>query len=308
LTSEISGISGDTKIIGVFGCPVAHSLSPAMHNAAIAALGLNFVYVPFEVAPEALEAAIRSLPALGIVGVNLTIPHKIRVLPLLDEVEPNAMAIGAVNTVCCRNGKLYGCNTDGAGFFEPLCAIGTKLADTIRGEQVFVLGAGGAARSVVFRLVQEGARVVLANRSLERAQRLAQDVLDAGYSADCLRVLPLEPIAPLAEAIAASRMLVQTTRVGMHPDIEDVPSLPLEALHPGLLVYDLVYNPVETRLLREAKKRGCQTLSGVRMLVGQGAESFRLWTGISPPIEIMEAAVLANLSNGNRIPNKIAVS
>ncbi len=295
MNHPIGEIRGDTKIIGVFGCPVAHSLSPAMHNAAIATLGLNFVYVPFEVAPDALEAAIRSLPALGIVGVNLTIPHKIRVLTLLDEVEPNAMAIGAVNTVCCRNGRLFGCNTDGTGFFEPLRTAGKNLADNIHGEQVFVLGAGGAARSVVFRLVQEGARVVLANRSLERAQRLMQDVRDAGYSDDCIWVLPLEPIAPLAEAIIASRLLVQTTRVGMHPDIEGLPPLPLEALHPGLLVYDLVYNPVETRLLQEAKKRGCQTLSGVRMLVGQGAEAFRLWTGISPPSEIMEAAVLAHL-------------
>lgn len=283
-------VRGDTRVVGVFGYPVEHSLSPAMHNAAFAALRLSFIYVPFPVSPDALGSAIRSLPALGIVGVNLTIPHKENVLPFLDAITDEAREVGAVNTVHCVEGRLLGDNTDGRGFYEPLRELGLSLS----GKQAVVLGAGGAARSVVFRLLREGANVVLTNRTLDRAERLAQDAACAGYGAQ-VRVVDGKVERELGNAIAGAELLVHTTRVGMHPAPDALPSVPLEAFHPNLLVYDLVYNPVETRLIQEARRRGCRTLTGVKMLVYQGAAAFERWTGLWPPTDIMEAAVLEGL-------------
>ena len=277
-------------MVGVFGCPVEHSLSPAMHNAAFAALRLSFIYVPFPVSPDALGSAVRSLPALGIVGVNLTIPHKENVLPFLDEITDEAREVGAVNTVHCVEGRLLGDNTDGRGFYEPLRELGLSLS----GRQAVVLGAGGAARSVVFRLLREGANVVLTNRTLDRAERLAQDAAGAGYGAQ-VRIVDGKAEREIGNAIAGAELLVHTTRVGMHPAPDALPPVPLEAFHPNLLVYDLVYNPVETRLIQEARRRGCRTLTGVKMLVYQGAAAFERWTGLWPPTDLMEAAVLEGL-------------
>ena len=287
-------IHGKTKVIGVFGFPVEHSLSPAMHNAAIATLELSFIYLPFAVPPENLGTAIRSLPALGIVGVNLTIPHKEIVLPFLDEITEEARDVGAVNTVHCIDGRLLGDNTDGRGFFAPLREIGL----TVSGKSVVVLGAGGAARSVVFRLVREGAEVVLVNRTPERAERLGQAVHDAGFGS-MVRTLALEDHAEYSAATANATLLVNTTRVGMHPNESELAPVILEAFRPELTVYDLVYNPVETRLLQEAKRRGCRTMDGVKMLVYQGALAFERWTGEFPPTDVMEAAVLEGLGLKN---------
>lgn len=283
-------ISGRTKVLGVFGYPVEHSLSPAMHNAAIAALGLHFVYIPFSVLPDNIGPAIRSLITLGIVGVNLTIPHKERVLPYLDEIAPEAQAIGAVNTVHNDGGRLVGHNTDGEGFARPLEARGFVL----RGRRAVVLGAGGAARSVVFRLAREGAQVVLANRTLERAARLAEDV-HAVVGRAAVEWLALDDTAGLKESLAGAELLVNTTSVGMSPQAEAMPPIPPDALHPGLLVYELIYNPVETRLLAAARAAGAQTLNGVQMLVYQGAAAFQIWTGLQPPVDVMEQAVRSRL-------------
>jgi shikimate dehydrogenase len=283
-------ITGDTKVVGVFGYPVEHSLSPAMHNAAFAALELSYIYIPFPVRPDSLGPAIRSLSHLGIVGVNLTIPHKEHVLPFLDAITDEAREIGAVNTVYSQDGKIYGDNTDGRGFYEPLQEQGI----TLRGRQVVVIGAGGAARAVVFRLAREGAQIVLTNRSWERAERLAQAV-SAGYGINTIKTVAWEETQELGEAIARAELLVHTTRIGMYPEVDALPPLPLEAFHPDLLVYDLVYNPVETLLLKQAQARGCRTLNGVKMLVYQGAAAFERWTGIWPPTGVMEAAVLKGM-------------
>jgi shikimate dehydrogenase len=288
---SVSGVRGTTKVVGVFGWPVAHSLSPPMHNAAFAALGLDYIYVPFAVAPESLERAIVGLDSLGIVGVNLTIPHKERVVPLLDEITEEARLVGAVNTVHCVNGRLLGDNTDGRGFYAPLKEQGLAVA----GQRVVVLGAGGAARSVVFQLAREGAKVALTNRTPERAERLAQEVRDAGFPADAVRTLAPDDVDGLAAALLDASLLVQTTRVGMHPEPEALPPVPLTAFHPDLLVYDLVYNPIQTRLLQEAEARGCRTMTGVKMLVYQGAVAFQRWTGQWPPTEVMEKAVLEGM-------------
>lgn len=285
----IAGVSGATRVVGVFGYPVEHSRSPAMHNAAFVALQLPYIYVPFPVPPDSIGAAIRSLPALGIVGVNLTIPHKESVLPYLDAITEEARDVGAVNTVRCVEGKLVGDNTDGFGFYEPLRERGFEA----KGKRVIVLGAGGAARSVVFRLLREGAQVTLTNRTPERAVRLAEDAAKVGLGG--IETVAHEDTPRLREAMGEAQLLVQTTRVGMYPDVNALPALPLEALHRNLLVYDLVYNPVETQLLRAAQQRGCRTLTGIKMLVYQGAAAFRLWTGVWPPTELMEAAVLEGL-------------
>jgi len=287
----LSFVCGSTKVVGVFGFPVEHSLSPAMHNAAFAALRLSYVYVPFAVRPDQIGPAVRSLSPLGIVGVNLTITHKESVLPFRDEISQEARDVGAVNTVHCVEGRLLGDNTDGQGFYQPLRERGIDLA----GKPVVVLGAGGAARAVVFRLARAGAHILLANRTPERAERLAQAVADAGLGADAVQTLALDATKELAEAIAGANLLVHTTRVGMYPETDALPPVPLEAFHPDLLVYDLVYNPVETRLLAQARRRGCPTLNGVQMLVYQGAAAFQRWTGLWPPTDVMAKAVLQAL-------------
>ncbi len=281
---------GDTRIVGVFGCPVEHSRSPAMHNAAFTALNLPYLYLPFAVTPENLVQALRSLPALGIVGVNLTIPHKEAALKLMDEATEEAQEVGAVNTVHCVDGRLVGDLTDGFGFYRPLQERGVE----IQGQNAVVLGAGGAARSVVFRLVREGAaRITLVNRTRARAEALAQKAAKTGSST--IEVLEFGEEARLENAIRESILLIHTTQVGMFPLDGEIAPAPLSAFHPDLLVYDLIYNPLETRLLREARERRCQTLSGVKMLVYQGAKAFERWTGIFPPVEVMEKAVLAGL-------------
>lgn len=290
-SATLSPVSGSTRVTGVFGYPVEHSLSPAMHNAAFSALRLPYIYVPFPVPPQAIGPAIRSLPALGIVGVNLTIPHKESVLPFLDEVTQEAREVGAVNTVHCTAGRLLGDNTDGRGFLDPLVEAGVRVS----GAPVFVLGAGGAARAAVFRLAREGARVTVANRHADRAERLAAAVRNAVPGAE-VRALGLDDPRELEREARRAELVVNTTRVGMHPDSGELPPLPLSALNRGQTVYDLVYNPAETRLLQAARERGCRTLTGVRMLVCQGAAAFERWTGMRPPTGVMEAAVLDGLA------------
>ncbi len=285
-------ISGGAKVLGVFGWPVEHSLSPAMHNAAISAINLPYVYVPFAVPPTELKGAIEGLKSLGIVGVNLTIPHKEAVITMCDEISDNAREVGAVNTLHLVDGRVLGDNTDGRGFYEPLLAMGYEL----KGKQAFVLGAGGAARSVVFQLLREGARVAICNRSPERAERLAKAAIDAGYDPERISVVKMATSA-VRDCIAESSLFVQTAKIGMHPNIDELPQIPLDALHANLLVYDLVYNPLETRLLAEAKLRGCPTLDGLQMLVYQGAVAFHKWTGVFPPTDVMERAALDALKS-----------
>lgn len=287
-------MGGKTKVVGVFGYPVEHSLSPAMHNAAFAALRLSYIYVPFPVQPESLGPAVRSLPALGIVGVNVTIPHKESVLPFLEEVTGEAREIGAVNTISCVEGRLVGDNTDGFGFAEPLREMGVAFGD----RRVVVVGAGGAARAVVFRLVRAGAKVTLVNRTRERAERLAESVAEAGYDSESIRVLAAGQVREVGDAIAEAELLVHATRAGMYPETDALPPVPVETFHPNLLVYDLVYNPIETKLLKQARRRGCRTMTGVKMLVYQGAAAFQRWTGVRPPTEVMEAALIHGLQPG----------
>jgi shikimate dehydrogenase len=279
-------ITGGTTLVGVFGYPVGHSLSPQMHNAAFEHLGLDWCYLPFSVMPENLEQALRALPALGIVGVNVTIPLKERALRAVDEVVPPANLVGAVNTVHCRDGKLVGYNTDVEGFARSLAERGEDLT----GRTALVLGAGGAARAAVVALAQMGAaRVWVAARRLTPGARTAELARQAAPGTQGAAIAWQE--APLRCAVAAAHALVNATPIGMHPDGDAPAPIPEDWLRPDLLVYDMVYTPSVTRLVAAAQQRGGRALGGMRMLVLQGAVAFTIWTGQEAPTEVMEQAL-----------------
>jgi shikimate dehydrogenase len=274
------------SLVGIFGYPVAHSRSPAMHNAAFQALKLDYHYLPFAIKPAGLAAAVQAIRALGMAGVNLTIPHKERVIPYLDELSAEARHIGAVNTVVNHQGRLIGHNTDGRGF---LLALRAAWHLSMRGRGVCLLGAGGAARAVAMALVGAGVeRLFIANRHLNRAEQLARAVCGRkAHSSMRVCAIPLSDTA-LKRAAADCECLVNATAVGLrHRD----PRLVSPAVVRGFpLVCDLIYQPVVTLLLRDARAAGCRTINGLGMLVYQGALSFQLWTGRKAPIAVMERA------------------
>lgn len=281
-------VSGATSVVGIIGRPVAHSLSPLMHNRAFAHLGMDWVYVPFEVREGELAAAAAGLRALSVKGVNVTVPHKTSVLPYLDELTPEAAAVGAVNTVINRGGRLVGDNTDGIGFVR---SLREEAGFDPRGRRAVVLGAGGAARAVAMALAWAGCeRIVVVNRTESKARALADAVARQGAEASGL---PLAREA-LAEVVAEADLLVQATTLGMAGN----PGLPVDAdwLRPPLLVADVVYTPLETPLLRAAKARGCAVLPGWGMLLYQGAEAFERWTGVPAPTTVMREVLLAALT------------
>jgi shikimate dehydrogenase len=279
----------DTQLVGVLGYPVRHSLSPVMHNAAFRHLGLNWVYLAFEVSPESLPDALRGMRALGIRGLNLTIPHKEAAVALVDALTPAAQAIGAVNTLYWHEGQLIGDNTDAEGFLRALQAVGWQP-----GGHALVLGAGGSARAVLYALKQAGCRVAIANRTLARAQPLQR-----AFGADQVLPLQFEALRPLMPAV---QLVVNCTSLGMEPDSEAMPPAPLDALPSEAWVCDLVYRPVQTRLLQAAHQRGLRTVDGLGMLVHQGALAFERWTGQPAPVEVMEATVRIYLRSGSAHP------
>jgi shikimate dehydrogenase len=287
-------INGETQLIGLIGWPVAHSLSPAMHNTAAAALGLNWAYVPLSVRPEEVDIALRGLAALGFRGVNVTIPHKQLVLPYLDVVDEAARIIGAVNTIVIerleigrleiRDWRLSGYNTDWSGFQADLESYGV----TVAGRDCLVLGAGGSARAIVYALAQAGGRVKVLARRPEQAETLVHD-LEAAFPGK----LSGGALVDLAERAAAcdAPLVVNTTPLGMEPRIGESPwpaALPFPA---GAFVYDLVYNPPQTHLLQRAAAAGCGVANGLGMLARQAAEAFALWTGQQPDVNIMLEAI-----------------
>jgi len=270
------------KLFGVLGDPVSHSLSPVMHNAAFKALGMDCEYHAFRVSTENLEKALHGAHALGFVGLNLTIPLKEKALEIVKPTE-FARQIGAVNTVDLTEGMI-GYNTDGLGAKMALSHNGIEL----KGKKVLLLGAGGAARAIAFQLAKDGASVTIANRSIDRAEALARDVKKIGkaqaWGYDDLKGL-----------IQDSNILINSTSVGMYPKTSET-LVTSEIMHKDLVVFDIVYNPQNTMLLREARKAGAKAIDGVMMLVFQGAESFKIWTGRTPPVDIMEKAVRGKLS------------
>jgi len=268
-------VNGTTEVYGILGNPVGHSLSPAMQNAAFRHLGLNKVYVPF----PALDAgaAIAGFKALGVRGVSVTIPHKQAVIPFLDAIDPVAAKIGAVNTLVVNGGQVSGFNTDWLGANAAL-----KELTSLAGRRVLILGAGGSARAIGFGLLEEGAELTLASRTPASGQALAQAL-------GC-------PWLPLDDAAgAAADILINATSVGMGKDAAMSP-MPKAALANFGLVMDIVYAPLETTLLREARAAGCQTINGLAMLLYQGVAQFERWTGLNAPVAIMRQELLAGMA------------
>jgi len=281
----MTGISGETKVTGIFGSPVAHSLSPAMHNAAFAALGLPFVYVPFHVADKELPAAVAAVRALQLAGVNVTVPHKEAVLSCLDRLDGSALSCDAVNTVVNQAGILIGYNTDTGGFLD---ALRLEAGFDAQGKKAVVLGAGGAARAVVAALLQsKAAEVVLLNRSPDRAQALAADIkrrMPAGQTR--LTALPLA--ANLQEPLSGAALVVNTLSVSFRREGEWLADLRPAA---GALFFDLRYGKGADDFLALAKELASPAMDGLAMLLYQGARAFSLFTGHEAPLDVMRQAL-----------------
>ncbi len=272
-------IKGSTNIVGLIGHPVEHSFSPPMHNAAFDELGMDYAYVAFDVNPDDLKSAISGAQSLNIKGFNVTIPHKIEVMQYLDELDDVARLIGAVNTIDFKNMKGY--NTDGIGAIRAI-----EEVTSVKNKNVVVAGAGGASRAISFYLAKFGAKsITLLNRNVSKAESLASDILESNlignvYS-DSIENINLDNCD----------ILVDTTPLGMHPHIDDEPIVSADNMHDDLVVFDAVYNPNETVLLKEAIKAGAKPVYGIKMLLYQGAESFKIWTGQDAPVEVMEKAL-----------------
>jgi shikimate dehydrogenase len=282
-------ISGKTKICVLIGDPVEHTMSPAIHNAAYKKLGLDYVYIPFNVKADGLAKAVKGLRALNVRGFNVTIPHKVTVIPLLDGLDPLAEKIGAVNTVVNQDGRLLGYNTDAEGFLKALQENGIEP----QGKKVVVLGAGGASRAISYILAKNGARVTIVNRQQELnwAEDISKLILR-----DFHQEVKVFELGQLATAINNTDLLVNATSVGMSPNSEASPvTAPLLKKVP--VVFDIVYNPLETRLLREAKAAGAKTISGVDMLAWQGALAFEKWTGQKAPLDLMRGEAVKMLES-----------
>jgi shikimate dehydrogenase len=288
-------IDAQTTLVGVIGWPIAHSLSPAMHNAAFDALGLNWRYLAFPVRPGEVSSAIDGLGALGFRGTNVTVPHKETVMRLMDEVPPRVRAFGAVNTVIIDRGAagartLRGENTDVGGLLHALREGGFEPA----GKRVLVVGAGGGARGVVYALCDAGAaEIAVLNRTPARASALVADLASVAGGTS-LRAGGLTPDALEAHANEVD-LLVNTTTVGMWPRAEASIWPDGRPLPAGIAVCDLVYRPLETKLLRQAREAGAKTVDGLGMLIAQGALSFEMWTGQWPPVDVMRGACEAVL-------------
>lgn len=274
-------LSGSTRILGILGNPVRHSLSPAIQNAAIVASDLDYIYVPFAVEPESLAAAVSGLRALGVCGFNVTIPYKTAIMSYLDELDESAVAAGAVNTVLLRDGLMTGYNTDGYGF---LSSLADDLNFVPGAGTIIVIGAGGAARGAVSALCQAGAeRIVVANRSFNRAVELVEE-MHARYPNCCILASSQDQIGE--NHLDSASLLVNSTSIGMNGDrigFVDLATLPKSAK-----VYDMVYSPPETPLLREAASIGIEAVNGLGMLAAQGERAFTIWTGITPPKGLMK--------------------
>ncbi len=280
------------KLFALIGDPVEQSPSPAMHNAALRALGLNCAYIALRVPKSMLTDAIAGVRALGIAGLNVTIPHKIGIVGLLDEFDESAGLVGAVNTVKNNRGKLIGFNTDGEG---ALRALEGKIG-SVKGKEVVLLGAGGAARAIAFSIARAGARLTIANRTVSRARALASTIeqkLKVNVEVASLGR------AELTKALKNAGVLINATSVGMHPKTNKT-LVSASMMHRGLVVYDIVYEPLRTKLLREARRAGGKTIDGLGMLVHQGALAFEIWTGKRAPIKIMEAAAKRELRGKSR--------
>ncbi|HDQ05544.1 MAG TPA: shikimate dehydrogenase [Candidatus Bathyarchaeota archaeon] len=281
-------INGKTRVCAVIGDPVEHSLSPAMHNAAFQKLGLNLVYVAFKVTRNELKEAISGAKSLGLRGLNVTMPHKNAVIKYLDETDSTAEAIGAVNTILNEQGKLVGYNTDGKGAMIALQESGIYPEE----KKMLLLGAGGAAKAIAFQAAQEAEELVILNRTPEKAEQLAELLRKKFGNKVKGRALSAEI---LKKELKTADILVNATPVGMHPHVNTSP-IPSDLLRRDLCVMDIVYNPLETKLVEDAKAVGAKVVWGLDMLLYQGAVSFEIWTNCPAPVDVMKKAALSKLA------------
>ncbi|WP_256721623.1 shikimate dehydrogenase [Paenibacillus odorifer] len=282
LITATEGYNTGNILLGVMGDPIIQSKSPIMHEAALQALGIPGAYVPLHILPENLEDAVQAIRTLGFRGVNVTIPHKVAVMAYVDLLDESAVAVGAVNTIVNNNGILTGYNTDGIGYVRSLKA---EAISDLSGTKIMVIGAGGAARGIVAALLQEKpSSILIANRSVDKAQDLAAECQSKG------NVVGIS-MNEVAEMLYGVDVLINTTSVGMYPHMDETPIDP-ELLRAGMVVSDLIYNPLRTRLLLEGLERGCTIHGGLGMFVYQGAYALEYWTGQPAPTEIMRQTIL----------------
>jgi len=277
-------IDANTKICCLIGDPVEHSLSPLIHNAGYQALGINYAYVSFRVSD--IKRAIEGIRGLGIRGASVTIPHKVSAIKYLDKLDPLAEEIGAVNTVVNDDGILTGYNTDGDGALQALEAV-----TTLSGKKAVLIGGGGAALAIAVGLKKKGVKLVVLNRTEDKARKLAEKVNAEGYG----------DFKKLAE-IASADILINATPVGMWPEVNQS-IIPKDLLHNRLTVFDIIYNPRETRLLIEAREKGCAIVYGYKMLLYQAVKQFELFTGLKGPLPAMEPALTQALEGGSDAAN-----
>ncbi|AIJ04897.1 shikimate 5-dehydrogenase [Methanocaldococcus bathoardescens] len=281
-------VDAKTKVIGLIGHPVEHSFSPIMHNAAFKDKGLNYVYVAFDVLPENLKYVIDGAKALGIVGFNVTIPHKIEIMKYLDEIDKDAQLIGAVNTIKIEDGKAIGYNTDGIGARMALEEEIGKVKD----KNIVIYGAGGAGRAVAFELAKDN-NIIIANRTIEKAENLAKEIsekLNKKFGEEV-------KFSGLDVDLDGVDIIINATPIGMYPNVDAEPIVKAENMREDMVVMDLIYNPLETVLLKEAKKVNAKTINGLGMLIYQGAVAFKIWTGVEPNIEVMKNAIIDKIIN-----------
>ena len=277
-------ISGKTKVCGVIGDPIEHTLSPVMHNAAFEALKLDYAFLAFKVKPAGVADAVDGMRALNIRGLNVTMPHKSTVISHLDRVDLSAQIVNSVNTILNKENLLFGFNTDGVGALKALKENGVEL----KGRKVLLLGAGGAARAIAYTLAKEADQLAVLNRTIKPAQNLAK-LLEKAVNKK-IEVGSLSS-SDIERNLHDSDILINATSVGMKPNADQSPVNP-KLLRSRLAVMDIVYNPLETKLSTDAKAAGAKVVSGVEMLIYQGAASFEIWTGKSAPVEVMRQAAL----------------
>jgi shikimate dehydrogenase len=283
------GISGKTKICGVIGDPIAHTLSPTIQNSAFRHLNLDFIFLAFKVKTEELETSIKAVRALGIRGLNVTMPHKTEVINYLDEIDKTSRFLNSANTIVNTESRLLGYSTDGIGAIKALIANGVELASC----NVLLLGAGGAGRAIALSLVEEISKLVILNRDYKKAKKLESDLnlkFKKNISAESLST------ASLTSNLRDSDVLINATNVGMISN-QKLSIVDSNLLTPNLTVMDIVYNPLETKLLADAREVGAKTINGIDMLIYQGAASFELWTGKKAPVDVMKNAALKQISN-----------
>ena len=287
---HMKSLTTKTKLYILLGNPLGHTISPPMHNLAFEKLSLDSCYLPVEVSNENLGTVFKGLSKMNVGGLNVTIPHKIRILEFLDELDPVAATIGAVNTICIKKGKTKGFNTDGEGFIQ---SLEEESGLKVEGKRFFIIGCGGAARAISMTLAFKGAeKIYLCNRTAEKAESLAMEINTK--IRPCAEAVNSE-FAKQKKALDQCDILVNSTSIGMHPNVDHLP-LDESLIRKELIVADIVYNPRETKLLQVAKAKGCPVVPGIGMLIYQGVEAFKLWTGVEPPVVEMREKVYQLMS------------